>query len=223
MLDSVLGAATGETLFYEILICTVASLILGLVIALVHMYKNSYNKGFIITIALLPAMVQSVILLVNGNVGVGVAVMGAFSLVRFRSIPGGAREISTIFFAMAIGLATGMGYVLYAAAFTVTVSLIMLLLNTVGIGEQHQEKRLRVTIPEDVDYSHLFDDLFKDYTSRAVLDRTRTTNLGSLYELQYIIKLKEEAQEKVFLDEIRKRNGNLTISCARLVPDKEGL
>ena len=216
MLDSILASTTGSITFLEVLWCTLASLVLGVIIALVYMFRNSHNKSFVITLALLPVLVQSVILVVNGNLGAGVAVMGAFSLVRFRSVPCSAREIASIFFAMAIGLATGMGYIFYAVLFAVIVSVIMLayVLFNFG-GSEDALKNLRVTIPEDLDYGSLFDDPFEQYTKKAELERVKTTNLGSLFELQYTIQLKDATQEKAFLDEVRKRNGNLTISLGK--------
>ncbi|MDL2258129.1 DUF4956 domain-containing protein [Eubacteriales bacterium OttesenSCG-928-K08] len=221
MLNSILSA--GSITISQVAICTVVSLALGLIIACVYMFRNSYSKNFVVTIALLPVLVQSVIMVVNGNLGTGVAVMGAFSLVRFRSVPGSAKEIIIIFFAMAAGLAAGMGYVVYAVLLTVTVSVIMLVLNMTRFGERDSAiKTLKVVIPEDADYSHMFDDLFSKYTFSYSLDRVRTTNLGGLYELQYTIKLKETDKEKEMLDQIRQRNGNLSITCSnKLAPANE--
>ena len=206
------------------LICLGASLVLGVVIALVYMRNNTYSKSFVVTLALLPAIVQTVILLVNGNLGVGVAVMGTFSLVRFRSIPGSASEILAVFFAMAVGLATGMGFVLYAAAFTLIISVVMFLYNYSGFGEGNGLRRtLKVVIPEDLDYAGIFDDLFAQYTKKATLERVHSTNLGSLFELRYTITLKDAAKEKELLDKIRERNGNLNITCGRVAAGKEEL
>ncbi|QQO09407.1 DUF4956 domain-containing protein [Breznakiella homolactica] len=223
MLDSILTLAPGS-LTVTTLICLAASLVLGVVIAVVYMYRNIYSKSFVITLALLPAMVQAVILMVNGNLGVGVAVMGAFSLVRFRSIPGSASEITSIFFAMAVGLATGMGFIGYAVIFTVVISVVMLLYSVVRFGEGNQSQRtLRIVIPEDLDYTGLFDDLFSEFTKKATLERVQTTNLGSLYELRYTITLTDPKREKELIDKIRQRNGNLNISCTRVATGKEEL
>ncbi len=198
------------------LLCTAASLALGLVISFVYMKKGSYTKHFVIALALLPALVQAVVMMVNGNLGTGVAVLGAFSLVRFRSVPGGAREIIAIFFAMAVGLATSMGYLTFAAAITGIISLFMLLLSYTRFGEAPQaEKELRITIPENLDYTGVFDDLFAAYTTEARLERVKTVNLGSMYELRYKIRLRDTSQEKELIDELRCRNGNLTIVCGR--------
>ncbi len=223
MLESILSAQGGMTVG-GVLLCTGVSLALGVAIALVYMYRNSYSRNFVVAIALLPAIVQSVIMLVNGNLGVGVAVMGAFSLVRFRSAPGSAKEIASIFFAMAVGLATGMGYVGYAAGFCVVISAVMLLFARFKFGERGGgAKTLRVTIPEDLDYTGLFDDLFGEYASRAELEKVRTTNLGSLFELQYAVHLKPAAPEKEFIDKLRARNGNLNITLANAQAPGEGL
>lgn len=223
MLDSILSVSGSITL-PEIAICTGVSLVMGLVIALVYMFRNTYNKSFVVTVALLPVLVQSVIMVVNGNLGTGVAVMGAFSLVRFRSAPGSAREIISIFFAMAVGLAAGMGYVAYAALFTVVIAAAMLLFTVLKFGEKGSDtKTLKVVVPEDTDYTHLFDDLFTRYTHCATLDRVRTTNLGGLYELQYTVKLKELEKEKEMLDQMRQRNGNLSLVCGRLVTSSNEL
>jgi uncharacterized membrane protein YhiD involved in acid resistance len=199
------------------LICLAASLVLGALLAWVHSRYNSSSKGFVMTVALLPAIVQMVILLVNGNLGTGVAVMGAFSLVRFRSVPGNAKEINSIFMAMAIGLATGTGYVVIAVLFVIIVGGASVIYNTTSFGEPKQkEKELKITIPEGQDYMVIFNDLFKKYTSKNELIKVKTTNMGSLYKLDYRISLKNQAEEKVFIDELRCRNGNLEITCGKV-------
>lgn len=199
------------------LICIVVSLVLGAVLGWVHSKYNNSSKGFVMTIALLPAIVQMVILLVNGNLGTGVAVMGAFSLVRFRSVPGNAKEISSIFMAMAIGLATGTGYIAIAVLFVIIVGGVSVLYNVTNFGEPKQkEKELKITIPEGADYMEIFTDLFHKYTAKSDLIKVKTSNMGSLYKLQYYIVLKNPAQEKVFMDELRTRNGNLEITCSKV-------
>ncbi|MHB8127953.1 MAG: DUF4956 domain-containing protein [Mobilitalea sp.] len=206
------------------LICIATSLVLGALLAWVHSRYNSSSKGFVMTIALLPAIVQMVILLVNGNLGTGVAVMGAFSLVRFRSVPGNAKEISSIFMAMAIGLATGTGYVTIAVLFVIIVGGASVIYNTTSFGEPKQkEKELKITIPEGQDYMEIFNELFKRYTSRYELIKVKTTNMGSLYKLDYRIRLKNPAEEKVFIDELRCRNGNLEITCGKVTYSSDEL
>ena len=199
-----------------VVLCTLASLAMGAAIAGISMFRSSVSRSFALTLALLPAMVQIVIMLVNGNLGAGVAVMGAFSLVRFRSVPGSAREIACIFFAMAIGLATGMGYLFFALVFLIFIGGALLLLTACRFGEGSRADRdLKVTIPETLDYEGIFSDLFAKYLRSAELIQVRTTNMGSLYELTYRIRLKGETVPKEFLDAIRCRNGNLHITCSR--------
>ena len=169
-----------------------------------------------ITLAILPAIVAVVIMMVNGNVGAGVAVAGAFSLVRFRSVPGTAKEIAIIFLAMATGLISGMGYLGIAVLFAVVLGLVFLVLNVSPIGEADDRlKLLKITIPEDLNYTDAFDDLFEKYTRNASLMDVKTTNMGSLFKLSYHIRLKDASQEKAFIDELRCRNGNLEISISR--------
>lgn len=215
MLDSVIVGT--EITLSAFLICTAVSLLLGLGIALLCMYKSSYTQSFIITLAMLPAVVQVIIMLVNGNIGAGVAVAGAFGLVRFRSTPGTAKEIGMIFLCMTIGLATGMGYVLLAVLFFVVMAVFILMLSRLRFGGgDENERELKITIPENLDYEGLFDDLFQRYTRSARLDRVKTSSLGTLYELEYRVVLKEVEAPKAFLDELRCRNGNLNIVCGRV-------
>lgn len=213
MLESIIQTQITAQVFA---ICTAVSLALGLGTALLCMYKSRYTQSFIITLAMLPAVVQVVIMLVNGNIGAGVAVAGTFSLVRFRSAPGTAREIGMIFLAMAIGLATGMGYVALAVFFFLVMAVFVLALTALhfGGGDEH-ERELKITTPENLDYDGLFDDLFEKYTRSARLERVKTTNMGTLYELHYRVVLKTERIPKEFLDELRCRNGNLNIVCGR--------
>ena len=226
MLESILSAAvsSGDVTIQNFVLCTVASLILGIGAAFLYMFKNEYSKNFVITLALLPAIVQIIIMLVNGNLGTGLAVMGTFSLVRFRSIPGSAKEIGSIFLAMAIGLATGMGYLFIALLFLLMIGAMSVVLNVTSFGQQKKpEKELKITIPENLDYSGIFDDLFAKYTKAAELVRVKTTNMGSLYELNYHITLTDEKAEKDFIDELRCRNGNLNITCGRMTNSREEL
>ena len=221
MLNSIItGTEITVSAFF---ICTAVSLVLGLGAALLGMYKSKYSRSFVLTLALLPAMVQLIIMLVNGNIGAGVAVAGAFGLIRFRSAPGSAKEIGLVFLATAIGLATGMGYVAIAAVFFAVISLFLLVLTVVGFGAgAADERELKITIPENLDYDGLFDDLFAKYTRSAELDRVKTTNMGTLYELSYKIVLKDTSGTKTFLDALRTRNGNLNIVCGKPVT-KEAL
>lgn len=225
MLNSILSNGTAASMVMsEFLICTAVSIVLGIGIAGIHAYKNRISQNFLLTLILLPVMVQVVIMLVNGNLGTGVAVMGAFSLVRFRSAPGTSREIGSIFLAMAMGLATGMGYLGAAVLLLIIVGgVTAAVLQFFDKSSAAAERELKVTIPENLDYQGIFDDLFAKYTSRVQLMRVRTVNMGSLYELQYQIILKDEKKEKEFLDQIRCRNGNLGIICGRRSMNKEEL
>ena len=216
MFTSVLNSATTDMTIGNALLCTVGSLILGLLIAVIYMSHGSYSKSFVMTLVILPALVQIVIMLVNGNLGTSVAVLGTFSLVRFRSVPGSSKEIAVIFFAMAVGLATGTGFLTFAAMVTVVIGLAFFVLGKVSFGEsKNNEKDLRITIAEHIDYTEIFEDIFKEYTSKCRLQRVKTTNLGSMYELEYHITLKDPKKEKEMIDSIRCRNGNLTVICGR--------
>lgn len=217
MLDSILTLDIQQQFdLITVIIITLSSLGLGVLVALSYMYKNDYNKNFVLTLVLLPAVVQAVIMLVNGNLGTGVAVMGAFSLVRFRSIPGTARDINSIFFAMSIGIATGMGYLGFAAVFLFLVASFNMVLTQSSFGERKTTaKELKITIPEDLDYTGVFDDIFEEFTSKVQLNRVRTTNLGSMYKLQYSVTMKDPAREKAMIDALRCRNGNLDISLGK--------
>jgi hypothetical protein len=205
-----------------LLVCMVASLVLGIGVSVIYMYHNAYNKNFVITLAFLPVIVHTVILMVNGNLGTGVAVMGAFSLIRFRSVPGNARDIGSIFLAMAIGLATSTGNLGYALLLFAVVGVLTIILYRTNFGDmKSEEKMLKITIPENLDYEGLFDDLFDQYANSASLIKVKTSNMGSLYELNYHIVLKKPTIDKEFLDALRCRNGNLNIVCGRVSTVKD--
>ncbi len=198
------------------LLCVLVALIIGGFLSVVYTYKSRYTKSFVMTLAMLPAIVCVVIMMVNGNIGAGVAVAGAFSLVRFRSVPGTAKDIGTIFLAMGAGLICGMGYLGYAILFSVILGVVMMVLTTImkgGNGET--EKILNITIPESLNYTEVFDDIMKKYTDSYSLNSVKTTNMGSLFKLQYVVDLKDTKTEKEFMDELRTRNGNLEISIMK--------
>ncbi len=202
----------------DFLLCLGVSLFIGVFLALIYTYKSLYTKSFVITLAILPAVVCVVIMMVNGNVGAGVAVAGAFSLVRFRSAPGTAREIGTIFLAMGAGMVAGMGYLGYAVLVSLLLGFVMLFYQKIGLGEKSggsREKTLHITIPEDLDYTQVFDELLEKYTSAAEVVSVKTTNMGSLFKLTYQITLRNLMEEKELIDALRCRNGNLEISITR--------
>lgn len=199
----------------EFLLCIGVSLIIGIFLAAVYTYKSRYTQSFVTTLAMLPAVVCVVIMMVNGNLGAGVAVAGAFSLVRFRSVPGTAKEIGAIFLAMGTGLITGMGYLGYGVLFALILGLMMLLFTRLGLGGKNaseNNKTLQIIIPENLDYNGVFDEIMEKYTVKSELRSVKTTNMGSLFKLTYDITMKDAGSEKEFIDKLRCRNGNLEIS-----------
>lgn len=221
MLSSIIGT---QMTLASVAICTGVSLAIGLMIALVYRFTNrSCTNHFLVALFLLPALVQCVIMMVNGNLGAGVAVAGAFSLVRFRSAQGSAQEITIIFLAMAVGLTCGMGYVAFALLFSIVLMAAFMLGCKFIFRSGAVQRKLKILVPEDVDYTTAFDDLFDAYLSRRMLERVKTTNMGSLIELTYWVSLKKPAQEKEFLDAIRCRNGNLKVSILASESVKEVL
>lgn len=217
MLDNIFTSVLTEGISAEsFFICTLTSVILGAVIALTYSYRNRTTKGFVVTLALLPAIVEVVILLVNGNLGAGVAVAGAFSLIRFRSAPGTAKEITGVFLTMAVGLATGMGYIGIAVILTLLLCALEIIYSLTGFGEvRGNPKMLKVTVPENIDYNEVFDGIFEKYTKQHELIKVKTSGLGSLFILTYEITLRDIKKEKEFIDEVRCRNGNLDIIISR--------
>lgn len=201
----------------QFLLCLTVALLIGLLLAWVYTYKNRYTKSFLLTLAVLPAVVCVVIMMVNGNIGTGVAVAGAFSLVRFRSVPGTAKEIAAIFLAMCTGLIAGMGYLGYAVLFAIVLSGVMLLYTKLDFGSSKNAKKykvLHITIPEDLDYTGVFDEILNKYTMSHELVQVKTTNMGSLFRLTYNVELKGDEAEKEMIDKLRCRNGNLEISVS---------
>ena len=202
----------------DFLLCMACALVAGLILAVGYAYRSRYTRSFLVTLALLPAVVCVVIMMVNGNVGAGVAVAGAFSLVRFRSVPGTAKEISMLFIAMGAGLIIGMGYLAYGILFAVLMCAISTVYNLLDLGIKKNAaiyKTLNVTIPEDLDYSEVFESILRQYTKSWELVRVKTTNMGSLFRLTYDVTLKDPAQEKEMIDALRCRNGNLEITVSR--------
>ena len=200
------------------------SLLLGLVIAKVYQFKTVYSKSFVMSLALLPTLIAIVIFLVNGSLGAGVAVMGAFSLIRFRSAPGGAKELVSIFLVMTIGIAIGMGYLVFATVFTLIMSLAMLLLEVVNFGQmKHSMRQLTIVIPESLDYESIFDDIFNKAANHVELANVKTSDMGSLFKIKYIIQLNGRMTEKELIDALRTRNGNLEIAISRYITKENEL
>ena len=222
MLDKICGGIfdsqfTSVITVPDFLLCLGVSLVIGLLIAGVYTYKNRYTKSFLVTLATLPAVVCVVIMMVNGNIGTGVAVAGAFSLVRFRSAPGTAKEIGAIFLAMCTGLIAGMGYLGYAVLFALILCGVTLLYNRFDFGTKRNGEKykvLHITIPEDLDYTGVFDEVLDEYTSSHELVQVKTANMGSLFRLTYHLVLNSMEEGKELIDKLRCRNGNLEISVS---------
>ncbi len=221
--ENILNSTTGITVT-TFLLCIAVGLFIGFLLALTYRRRSKSSPGFLVTLAMLPSVVAMVILMVNGNIGAGVAVAGAFSLVRFRSVPGTAKEICAIFIAMAAGLAVGMGYLVLAVLFTIILALTELCYGTRAMQAFYgmvQERQLRITIPEDLDYTDIFDDIFEKFFTACELIEVKTTNMGSLFRLTYRTVLKDGVSEKKMIDDLRIRNGNLEISFSRPLNNNE--
>jgi hypothetical protein len=201
----------------DFLLCVGVSLIIGAILAGVCAFRSKHSKSFLITLGIMPSIVCIVIMMVNGNIGAGVAVAGAFSLVRFRSAPGTAKEIAVLFLAMATGIVTGMGYLAYAVLFAIVISVVLIACQFIKWPARFNTactRTLRITIPEDLDYTDLFNDIFEKYTKEAKVISVKTTNMGSMFRIKYEIIERNIAEEKAMIDALRERNGNLEISIS---------
>ena len=212
MFNSIFDASTTGLEITTALISAAVALGLGLVLAITHMKTSQTTKGFLTTLAVLPLLVMAVMIMINGNLGTSIAILGAFSLIRFRSLQGRAKDLLAIFFAMMIGLACGMGHILFGTVITVIAVIAIILFSFTKFLEPDRHDRvLKVVIPEDMDYDEVFDEIFKKYTTRHNLVRMKTMNMGSLYKLTYDVRMKHGVKEKDFLDEIRVKNMNLKV------------
>ena len=206
------------------LISIIASLVLGLILTLGFMYRNTYTKSFITALVLIPAIEAVVIMMVNDNLGVGLSVAGSFALIRFRSVKGSAKELATVFMAMTIGIMCGSGFIALAAVFTLVITLVMFTLTLLNYGGQSiNERYLKVTIPESLDYEDILDEVLDKYTTRYELESVKTLSLGSLFRVDYSISMKNKNDIKKMIDELRVKNGNLEITCSKQVIDREEL
>lgn len=220
MLNSLFTTAVSSVDISSILFCTLASFVLGIVIATTHRLTSKCTRGFLITLAILPILVQSVIIMVNGNLGTSVAILGAFGLVRFRSLPGTSKEILSVFFAMSVGLATGMGHIGFAVIITAVVALAIVALDKMPIfAIAKATKHLKITIPGDLDYTNVFNEIFAQYLTSFHLEKAKTTDMGSLFDLNYSVVLKPDTNEKALIDAIRERNGNLRVVLSDAMPE----
>lgn len=216
MFDSIIATAESSLSWQIAAECMGSALLMGIIIALVTALtsKGNTSRGFIVSLVVLPALVQTIIMMVNGNLGTGVAIMGAFSLVRFRSLSGNSKDICSIFFAMVVGLACGMGYITYGIFITLITCLVVVLVNYAPFKTRTEKSQsLRITIYEDLDYTTVFDDIFSEYLNSYEKVLVKTTNMGSMYQINYQIEMKDPKKEKEFIDALRCRNGNLNIQC----------
>lgn len=223
MLENLFGVTQDTSLsLHNTLIYMLVAVVFGLLVGGVYFLvakREQRSLTFLLSLVMLPAVVALVIVLVGSNVARAFSVAGIFTLVRFRSVPGDGKDISLVFMAMAAGLAAGMGYLTLGLVAILLLAVVVVLVNAIGSKALHKEyKQLRVLIPEDMDYQDVFDDIFATYTTKKSLDRIKTTNMGTLYELTYHIIMKENVNEKKFMDEIRSRNGNLTVILSKQEP-----
>ena len=222
MFNSIFDTSAVGLSITNALICAGVALVLGLTIAITHKITSQTNKGFLTTLAVLPLLVMAVMIMINGNLGTSIAILGAFSLIRFRSIQGRAKDLLSVFFAMMVGLALGMGHVLFAVVITAIAIFAIILFTYTSLLEPDQnEKILKITIPEDLDYDEVFNEIFKKYCKKATLMRMKTVNMGSLYDLTYSVKLKSTIREKEFLDAIRVKNCNLKVLLSQPVMEED--
>ncbi|MDD3452917.1 MAG: DUF4956 domain-containing protein [Bacilli bacterium] len=219
MFNNIIGSSLDIKSF---VICIITSLILGFFVSILHMKTSRYSKNFVVTLTVLPTLVATVILMVNGNLGTSVAILGTFGLIRFRSVPGNSREIMNVFFAMAIGLAVGTGYIAFAILITLIITIFSYLLHVLNFGENKSDNKiLKVVIPENLNYTNIFDDIFEKYLKDYKLEQVKTINMGSMFEITYLVSLKDINDEKDLLDKIRCRNGNLKILIMNNNNDQE--
>ena len=202
----------------QLAVIMACSLVCGIIIALSYrLITKKISRNMMVTLIILPAIVQTLIMLVNGSIGTGIAIMGAFSLVRFRSVPGNSKDICVLFLAMTSGIATGVGYAVYAIVFTIVLCVAMILAEKlIPENTGAKTRRLKIQLPENMDYEGVFDDILKEYTKKFNMEYVKTVNMGTMYEVVYSLTLGDNAHEKEMLDKIRCRNGNLTVSCGAL-------
>ena len=222
-MPNIFSSIMGDNITFSVyMICTAVAFVFGILVAAVSSYKNQASKSFILSLVILPAVIETVIIMVNGNVGTGIAVAGAFSLVRFRSVPGKAKEIAAIFLVMTAGLSCAAGYIGIAIVFTVIVSAAVIIVMRIPMREE-REMCLHMTVPESLQFTDAFNDIFDKYTSSCSLVSAKTTNMGSLYKLVYKIELNSKEKMREFIDELRCRNGNLEIMITDVMERGESL
>ena len=222
--DAIIGETITTIKPWMFFTCVGVALLLGLIASFSYMFRNQFSKTLVITIAILPPIVCVLIMLVSGSIGAAVAVGGVFALTRFRSAQGSAKEITQIFLSMAVGLTTGLGYIYIAIILVAIIEVMSIIFTITKFGESSPKRRtLKVSIPEELDYTNIFDDLFDKYTNNHTLIKVKLKNLGTIFQLTYDIQLKDVKEEKKFIDEIRVRNANLDVVCSRLITNSDEL
>ena len=216
MLNSILG---DNISLWSLGIIFSSSVILGLIIAFTHKITGKYNKNFLISLTIIPLMVAAIILAVNGSLGTGIAVAGAFSLIRFRSVPGTSKEILSILTAMTAGLVLGTGYISYGVIIVIVYAIMLLLFSNIKIFDNNDHKILKILVPENLDYSDIFKDEFDIYLNSYEINQVKTTNMGSLFEITYLVNIKNNINEKEFIDKLRIKNGNLKINLSKPIEE----
>lgn len=224
--DNVIGTETVLPIS-EVLLCIAVALVLGVLIGTTYAIiagKNNRSQSLFVSVIVLPILVAVIIMMISGNLARAFSMAGVFTLVRFRSMPGDAKDISFVFSSMAVGIAAGLGYLTIGAVLTVILCVIFIVIYKLGMGgNSSSDKLLRIVIPEDLNYEEIFTDLFEKYTNKCSLKKVRTTNLGALYELSYLISLKKDVSVKSFMDDLRCRNGNLVIMISSYETEAQGL
>ncbi|MBP1039787.1 DUF4956 domain-containing protein [Vagococcus sp. BWB3-3] len=218
MLVSLLADKAESINMIQLGLCTVTSIALGIMIALVCMHRNSYRKNFIVSLLVLPSLIQFIMMLIQEDLVRGIVLLGVFGLMRTSVEPGESRETMSLLWAIGIGIATGLGYIIYVISFSLVLSVLLLMMQSISFGGAGRTSKrvIKIMIPENLDYPNLFDDLFKKYLHEFSMESVKTTNMGSLYEIAYAVKFKDIANEKALIDEIRIRNGNLTVISAKV-------
>ncbi len=217
MLETIIASTNGESFtLINALIVIGASILLGFIISLVYMYthkKDGYASGFTLTLIMLPVIISIIILLVGNNVARAFSLAGAFSIIRFRSAPGDPKDIAYVFFTLAVGLACGMGYVGYGLIVTIILCVVLIVLDKIKFAmPKTKNMRLKILVPEDLNYEGVFDEVLERYSSKWTMESVKTKDFGALFEISYRVHLNENVSQKKFIDELRCKNGNLNIA-----------
>lgn len=226
MLESLFTSTTETSISIESALMTLFfALLVGTIISVGYLKtakKGTNTQNFTLTLILLPAVIAVIILMIGSNVARAFSLAGAFSIIRFRSAPGEPKDIAYILFSLAAGLACGVGFYGFGILVAIILCIVMYVLHLTNYGGKRTNTQLlQITIPEDLDYEGTFDDILKQYTTSFELKRVKTSALGSLYQLYYVVSLEGDTPKKAFLDELRCRNGNLNITLSMAADNQE--